>query len=499
VPIPPINRSEEKTGMKEPSEKVVGGGFSLALLLLFGVGVTFSWSVQRLLNNSKWVDHTYQVRGEIAHILSGINNAETARRGYIITGKDTYLINYRQSSQESNRSFKTLRTLTADNPLQQQRLVLLEPLIAEKLKGLQESIELRQQNVGEDRNAQIAFTDRGSAISEEIKRLLAAMEQEEKMLLQRRSAATNRSVRYTVLVVCIGGLLSFSLLIAIYFLLRKQISDRILATEKLAQTNTALETEIAERLEAERKLEQLTTELQRSNRELEQFAYVASHDLQEPLRAVAGYTQLLVQEYQNRLDESAQEYMTYVIDGAMRMQQLIQDLLAYSRVSTRTQAFVSIDGNAVLRQAVNNLQVAIAESNATITHDPLPQVNGDKTQWLQLFQNLIANAIKFRREEPPQVHIMAESKDREWLFSVRDNGIGIKPQYLDRIFEIFKRLHTRREFPGTGIGLAMCKKIVERHGGRIWAESQPGVGTTFYFTIPLTPDPSPVEPTNSHE
>jgi light-regulated signal transduction histidine kinase (bacteriophytochrome) len=183
----------------------------------------------------------------------------------------------------------------------------------------------------------------------------------------------------------------------------------------------------------------------------------------------------------------------------MRMQQLIQDLLAYSRVSTRTQAFVSIDGNAVLRQAVNNLQVAIAESNATITHDPLPQVNGDKTQWLQLFQNLIANAIKFRREEPPQVHIMAESKDREWLFSVRDNGIGIKPQYLDRIFEIFKRLHTRREFPGTGIGLAMCKKIVERHGGRIWAESQPGVGTTFYFTIPLTPDPSPVEATNSHE
>ncbi|MBD1877517.1 sensor histidine kinase [Coleofasciculus sp. FACHB-T130] len=485
--------------MKEPSEKMVSGGFTLALLLLFGVGVTFSWSVQRLLSNSRWVDHTYQVREEIEHTLSGINSAEKARRGYIITGKDTYLINYRQGIQESNRGFTTLRTLTADNPLQQQRLALLEPLIAEKLKGLQESIELRQRNLGEDRNAQIAFTDRNSAIYEKIKELLAAMQKEEQMLLQRRAAATNRSVRYTILVVCIGGLLSFSLLIAIYFLLRKQIRDRILATEKLAQTNAALETEIAERLEAERKLEQLTTNLQRSNRELEQFAYVASHDLQEPLRAVSGYTQLLVQEYQNSLDESAQEYMAYVIDGATRMQQLIQDLLAYSRVSTRTQAFVSIDGEKVLLQAINNLQVAIAESNATITHDPLPQVNGDKTQWLQLFQNLIANAIKFRREEPPQVHITAELKDREWLFSVRDNGIGIKPQYLDRIFEIFKRLHTRREFPGTGIGLAMCKKIVERHGGSIWAESQPGVGTTFYFTIPLTPDPSLLEATNSHE
>lgn len=485
--------------MKEPSEKMVSGGFTLALLLLFGVGVTFSWSIQRLLNNSKWVDHTYQVWGEVEKTLAGINNAEKARRGYIITGKDTYLASYRHSLEESNKSFKTLRTLTADNPLQQQRLDLLEPLIAQKLKGLQESIELRQQNAGDDRNAQIAFTFRGSAIYEQIKELLAAMAQEEQMLLQRRATATNRSVAQTILVVCIGGLLSFSLLIAIYFLLRKQIRDRILATEKLAQTNAALETEIAERLEAERKLEQLTTDLQRSNRELEQFAYVASHDLQEPLRAVSGYTQLLVQEYQNSLDESAQEYMAYVIDGATRMQQLIQDLLAYSRVSTRTQAFVSIDGETVLRQAVNNLQVAIAESSATITHDPLPQVNGDKTQWLQLFQNLIANAIKFRREEPPQIHIMAELKEREWLFSVRDNGIGIKPQYLDRIFEIFKRLHTRREFPGTGIGLAMCKKIVERHGGSIWAESQPGVGTTFYFTIPLTPDPSLIEATNSHE
>ncbi len=252
----------------------------------------------------------------------------------------------------------------------------------------------------------------------------------------------------------------------------------------LQKENYERQQEIAERLEAERKLEQLTTDLKRSNQELETFAYVAAHDLQEPLRAVTGYTQLLVDEYQDRLDETALEYMDLVADGATRMQQLIQDLLAYSRVSSRGQEFTPVDVNIVLHQALKNLQVAIAESNANISHDPLPTIAGDKTQLVQLFQNLIGNAIKFRQKEPPQVHIAGELKEGDWLFSVQDNGIGIKSQYLDRIFEIFKRLHTRREFPGTGIGLAICKKIVERHQGRIWAESQLGEGTTFYFTIP---------------
>jgi signal transduction histidine kinase len=264
-------------------------------------------------------------------------------------------------------------------------------------------------------------------------------------------------------------------------LLYKKLSEQ---NALLQKENHQRQQEITERLEAERKLEQLAAELKRSNQELETFAYVAAHDLQEPLRAVTGYTQLLVDEYKDRLDESALEYMDLIVDGASRMQQLIQDLLAYSRVSSRGQEFTSVDANDALQQALKNLQVAIAQSNANISHEPLPTISGDKSQLVQLFQNLIGNAIKFRREEPPQVCIAAELKDEQWLFSVRDNGIGMKPQYLDRIFEIFKRLHTRTEFPGTGIGLAICKKIVERHQGLIWAESQLGQGTTFYFTVP---------------
>jgi PAS domain S-box-containing protein len=247
-----------------------------------------------------------------------------------------------------------------------------------------------------------------------------------------------------------------------------------------------ISTDISDRKQAEHKLEQLTTELQRSNRELEEFASVVSHDLQEPLRAVTGFTQLLIQEYQDQLDESAQEYITYIVDAAVRMRQLIYDLLAYSRTSSCLQNVAPTDCNAVVREAIANLQVAIVQSNATITHDPLPTVSADKTQLLQLFQNLISNAVKFRRDERPQVHISVQLRNQEWLFAVRDNGIGIQAMYLEEIFEVFKRLHTRSEVSGTGIGLAICKKIVERHGGRIWTESQPGLGSIFYFTIPFT-------------
>jgi PAS domain S-box-containing protein len=262
--------------------------------------------------------------------------------------------------------------------------------------------------------------------------------------------------------------------------LNQELESRVeQRTVELAQTNEQLQ-------QSNEQLAILNQELKRSNQELEQFAYVASHDLQEPLRAITGYTQLLINEYRDRLDETAQEYAEYIIDGAKRMQQLIQDLLAYSRVGTRGKEFAPTDCNAVLQQVLNNLQVAIADNQATITADPLPTVNADPNQLVQLLQNLIGNAIKFYRNEPPLVHITAEQQDNHWLFQVRDNGIGIKSQYLERIFEVFKRLHTRREYPGTGIGLAICKKIITRHGGHIWAESEPGLGTTFYFTIPLS-------------
>ncbi|HEY9794761.1 MAG TPA: CHASE3 domain-containing protein [Leptolyngbyaceae cyanobacterium] len=225
-------------------------------------------------------------------------------------------------------------------------------------------------------------------------------------------------------------------------------------------------------------------ELQRSNAELQQFAYVASHDLQEPLRMVSSYTQLLAECYQGQLDAQADKFIAFATEGATRMQQLLEDLLDYSRVSRRPQPFDRISCTTILKDVLTDLAVTMQESSAVVTGDPLPTVLGDRTQLRQLLQNLISNAIKFRREEPPVVHISAEPQEDFWLFTVRDNGIGIDPQFAERIFVLFQRLHSRQEYPGTGIGLAICKKIVERHGGRIWVESHLGGGSAFYFTLP---------------
>ncbi len=242
--------------------------------------------------------------------------------------------------------------------------------------------------------------------------------------------------------------------------------------------------DITDRRQAEQALQQLTLDLQRSNQELEQFAYVASHDLQEPLRAITSYTQLLAKRYQGQLDEKADKYIDYVVDGATRMQQLIQDLLAYSRVGRYELKQQPTDCNAVLQQVQQNLQAAIAESNVVLTVDPLPTIFADTVQVTQLFQNLVGNALKYRGDAPPMIRVSARQQSKAWIFSVQDNGIGIEPQYAERIFEIFQRLHTRREYQGTGLGLAICKKIVERHHGHLWVESQLGRGALFCFTLP---------------
>lgn len=242
--------------------------------------------------------------------------------------------------------------------------------------------------------------------------------------------------------------------------------------------------DISKRKRAEAELARRTEELGRSNRDLEQFAYVASHDLNEPLRAVAGSLELLNRRYAGRLDEKASEYISHAIGGAGRMQKLIADLLEFSRVGSRGGDFSHIAAQSSLDNAMDNLRSAIRETHALITADPLPKLNADPSQMALLFQNLLGNAIKFRGPNPPRIHVSAHREPSQWVLSVRDSGLGIPPKYFERIFDIFQRLHTRQEYPGTGIGLAICKRIMERHGGRIWVESVPGERTTFYCAFP---------------
>jgi light-regulated signal transduction histidine kinase (bacteriophytochrome) len=256
-------------------------------------------------------------------------------------------------------------------------------------------------------------------------------------------------------------------------------------TNALSTANLKLQSEIDERKRVEGKLEQAVKELIRSNSDLEQFAYIASHDLKSPLVSISGFAKLLEKDYKDKLDRNAHQYIDFIVNGIDRMSNLVNGLLTYSCIGTSNSKLNPIDVNKIFVRAIANLTVEIEKNGAKVAHDSLPTVIGNDILLEQLLQNLIGNAIKFHNQKPPRVHISVEQKGGNWVFSVKDNGIGIASEYRERIFEMFQRLH-RSEYQGTGIGLAACKKIVELHGGNIWVESQPGKGSIFYFTVPLT-------------
>ena len=452
----------------------------LALAILIASGALSYRSALRGEYVTQWVTHTYIVIETLGAIQSNLVDAETGERGFTLVGETPFLEPYNDAVAQAYRNVDRIRELTADNTAQQHALDRLEPLINAKLAYLRERIDARVQR-GPETPARLARTDIGRYDMEQIKGLVAEMKRTEEELLGVRVQELRDSDTRTKLVIVAGNILAILLLSFAGLVTFQEMARRRFAEDEVRKLTADREeravlriTEIAERAEG----------LKRSNAELQQFAYVASHDLQEPLRMVASFTQLLGKRYKDRLDGDAQEFIGYAVDGATRMQSLINDLLSYSRVGTQGKPFEAIGCDSIVDGVLGNLKLAIEETGAQIVRDALPQVTADAQQMGQLFQNLIANAIKFHGQEPPRVHISAARDGEEWKFRVRDNGIGFSAEYVDRIFIIFQRLHTNTDYPGTGIGLSLCKKIVERHHGRIWAESSPGQGSTFYFTLP---------------
>lgn len=450
----------------------------MAILTLVGI-----LSYRSLIRNDEdrlWVTHTHLVLEKLDAVLTDLLDAETGQRGYILTGEPSYLEPYSEALSLVDHDVKEIRELTADNPVQQHSQDRLEQLITLKLAELRYRIEIRERR-GLVAGAEGVRQGSGKESMDQIRAQIAAMREEENRLLAQRSNEADASARTTRIVIVSGEILAVVFLWLAGGIVGREMERRRRAEENIRELNVGLERRVAERTA---ELAQRAQDLARSNSELQQFAYVASHDLQEPLRMVASFTQLLAKRYRDQLDDDARDFINYAVDGATRMQTLISDLLSYSRVGTQGKSLASTDSEALLRRVLDSLRFAVEESGAVIVHDPLPMVIADPQQLGQLLQNLLTNAIKFHGEEPPHIHISAERNGSDWKISVRDNGIGISQEHADRIFVIFQRLHTKTEYPGTGIGLAICKKIVERHGGRIWIEPSPGGGTTFCFTIP---------------
>ncbi len=438
--------------------------FAFGLALLVVVAALAFNTAMRAIRSSESLDHSRQILQGTRQFFNAMQEAESSQRAYLITGSDAYLDGYRASAEAVQQQLSNLRTLNADDSAQRARLVQLGHLVNDKFAELERTIELRRTH-GFEAARNVVQTNAGLRTMAELRAVIGGLATDERAGFNSEIASIAVSARSSLWLNGSGLGLALILSIVGYVTLRYEVRH-------------------GERMFSE--LNHKSDLLKRSNAELERFAYVASHDLQEPLRMVSSYTQLLRRRYQGKLDAEADEFISYAVDGAKRMQALINDLLDYSRVTTRAQPPAPTDSGALVKDLLALVQLQLAETQGQVTIGSLPIVLADASQLRRVFQNLISNGLKFHApERPPRIHVSAARDGAVATFSIRDNGIGIEPQFFDRLFQLFQRLHTREEYPGTGIGLAICKRIIEHHGGRIWVESEPGIGTTFHFTLPL--------------
>ena len=467
----------------------------LLALLLFLVGLSL-YNFRLLGQANAYSTRSYQTLLESEAVLRALLDMETGVRGYLVTGEEPFLDPYQSGRADFKKHLNAASVLLDEAPKQQARLeeltrlqrkwteTMIEPAIARRrgAQSLEEGLDIASERAGERK-----------IVMDEMRDVIRRIEADEAELLAERTEQVQTRRHWLELILWGGGLFSIGLTATLATFAARAATQIKAAAAKLQATNAELvvardaaESENAQRRAAQARLREVVEDLERSNAELEQFAYVASHDLQEPLRAVAGCVQVLQKRYQGQLDARADQFIAHAVDGAQRMQNLINDLLAYSRVGTHGKEFEPVSMERVADRALMNLSERIKETGVEVTRDALPELRGDAGQLELVLQNLVSNALKFRGPTEPIVHIgyALNAQDQQHVFSVRDNGLGIEAQYFERIFVMFQRLHTRTEFPGTGIGLAICKKIIERHDGQISVESAPGEGATFTFWIP---------------
>ena len=429
-------------------------------------------------------------------LLSLVKDAETGQRGYLLTGKTRYLAPYDNAVRMIDKRVAEISAASQANGLNPERVRDLRGLVESKLAELKLTINLRQNGRTSAAMAEVD-TGRGQVYMDQLRALVTQITDEQKGTLAGRMRRQRRDQTLLLWVLTVGVLSGLALLFFSFRFSWLHTVERDRAEAEIRLANEMLEIRVKERTQ---ELEKRTAELERSNEDLLQFAYVASHDLQEPLRTVGNYIGLLARRYGSQLDDSAQTYMKFAIDGSRRMQTLITDLLAYSQAGTQTIEKRSIAAEHIVQTALKNLEVAIVESGALIVYANLPMIEADETKLTQVFQNLIGNAIRFRKPDvTPKVTIGTIQRSNEWVFTIADDGIGFEEKYTDRIFQVFQRLHGVGKYPGNGIGLAICKRIVEHHGGKLWARSKEGEGAIFSFSLPATGVITTFETTQSRE
>jgi signal transduction histidine kinase len=464
----------------------------LALLVLALNAYVAYYSVQKIIDNERQVAHTLEVLKELETLRTLSIDIESSMRGYVITGDEYFLQTYDQNRTDAPHIISHIKDLTKDNPFQQQQIELIENHVQEKFSFSDASIKSRKEK-GYAEAATLVASRHGKELMIEINFLTDQMQKEETRLLNVRQEESDRSIRRGGFSFAATSILAALLLFGVYYFFNSVLKERKKSEAILRQANEELESKVQER----------TLELERSNRELQDFAFVASHDLQEPLRKIQTFGDRLRLKYSDQLGDQGSDYLNRMYNAAQRMSRLITDLLAFSRVSTKVQPFEPLNLNETIDGVLSDLETRIQQTNGKVEVEELPVIAADPLQMRQLFQNLIGNALKFHRPEaPPLIQVKgeivqqngtepdgensnSEPADAQCLITIKDNGIGFEEKYLERIFTPFQRLHNKNEYEGTGIGLAVCRKIVERHKGSITAKSIPGEGSEFMITLPF--------------